>query len=191
MDTTTLPRHLLSIKEYLALGEVEPGFTELVEGRLVFSPSPGAWHNRATYALAFQLHEQLPDGFSVIPRVDIDLGLAPDGAPGFSRCPDLLVTTSAAIARNPEDEALRAEDLVLVVEVATPDSKRTDYVTKHQEYADAGIPCYWILDLDDPVSLVVCHQPGEHGYRDAPAVTGKFRTAEPFPFEADLAALLD
>ncbi|MFD2466115.1 Uma2 family endonuclease [Amycolatopsis silviterrae] len=190
MDTTTLPRQLLSIKEYLALGEVEPGFTELVEGRLVFSPSPGAWHNHVTYALAFQLHEQLPSGFSVVPRVDIDLGLAPDGAPGFSRCPDLLVTTSAAIARTPEEAALRAEDLVLVVEVAAPDSKRTDYVTKHQEYADAGILFYWILDLDDPISLVACHRAGELGYQDAPAVTGKFRAAEPFPFELDLAALL-
>ncbi|MGW7536311.1 Uma2 family endonuclease [Amycolatopsis sp. NPDC054798] len=190
MDTRTLPRQLLSIKEYLALGEVEPGFTELVEGRLVFSPSPGARHNRVTYALASQLHEQLSDDFYVVPRVDIDLGLAPDGAPGFSRCPDLLVATSAAIARTREEDVLRAEDLVLVVEVAAPDSKRTDYVTKHKEYSDAGIPFYWILDLDDPVSLVACRRAGKLGYQDASAVTGKFRTAEPFPFELDLAALL-
>ncbi|MBB2505494.1 Uma2 family endonuclease [Amycolatopsis echigonensis] len=122
---------------------------------------------------------------------DIDLGLAPDGAPGFSRCPDLLVTTSDVLARTPEDEILRAEDLALVVEVAAPDSKRTDYVTKHKEYADAGIPFYWILDLDDPVSLVACHQAGELGYQDAPPVTGTFRTTEPFPAEIDLAALLD
>ncbi len=78
-----------------------------------------------------------------------------------------------------------------MVEVATPGSKRTDYVTKHKEYSDAGIPFYWILDLDDPVSLVTCHQDGELGYRNSPAVTGKFRTAEPFPFELDLTALLD
>ncbi|MGV9292873.1 Uma2 family endonuclease [Amycolatopsis sp. NPDC003676] len=191
MDTRTLPRQLLSIKDYLALGEVEPGFTELVEGRLVFSPSPGACHNRATYELAFQLHDQLSDEFCLVPRVDIDLGLAPDGAPGFSRCPDLLVTTADVIARTPEEDILRAEDLVLVVEVATPDSKRTDYVTKHREYSDAGIPFYWILDLDDPISLVACHQAGDLGYQDAPAVTGKFRTTEPFPAEIDLAALLD
>ncbi|WP_406642829.1 Uma2 family endonuclease [Amycolatopsis sp. WGS_07] len=77
-----------------------------------------------------------------------------------------------------------------MVEVAAPDSKRTDYVTKHREYADAGIPFYWILDLDDPVSLIACHQPGKLGYHNDPAVTGKFRVTEPFPFELDLTELL-
>ena len=190
MDTSALPRRLLSIKEYLALGEVESGFTELVEGRLLFSPTPNLRHSQATYGLAHQLVEQLPDGLRAVPRVDIDLCLASDGAPCFSRCPDVVVTTSAAIARTREKDPLRAEDLVLVVEVAAPDSTRTDFVAKHGEYADAGIPFYWILDLSDPVSLVACHQAGELGYQDAPAVTGTFRTTEPFPAEIDLTALL-
>ena len=191
MDTRTLPRQLLSIKDYLSLGEVEPGFTELVEGRLLFSPTPDPRHSRATYALACQLYEQLPDGFQPIPRVDIDLCLAPDGAPGFSRCPDISVTTSAAIARTGEDDPLRAEDVVLVIEVAAAGSQRTDFVDKHREYADAGIPQYWILDLSDPITLTVCRLDRDLGYRNAPAVTGKFRTAEPFSFALDLAALLD
>jgi hypothetical protein len=61
---------------------------------------------------------------------------------------------------------------------------------KHGEYADAGIPHYWIVDLDEPVSLLACHLAGEFGYVDGGAVTGVFRAAEPFPVEIDLDALL-
>nr|WP_232323050.1 Uma2 family endonuclease [Hoyosella altamirensis] len=39
-------------------------------------------------------------------------------------------------------------------------SLSTDYRLKHDEYADAGIPNYWIVDLNEPVSLVVCHLAG-------------------------------
>uniref|UniRef100_UPI000A61DBCC Uma2 family endonuclease n=1 Tax=Nocardia anaemiae TaxID=263910 RepID=UPI000A61DBCC len=31
--------------------------------------------------------------------------------------------------------------------------KRTDRVTKLFEYAEVGIEHYWLIDLDDPVSL--------------------------------------
>jgi hypothetical protein len=34
------PLHLLTVAEYLAIGEIEPGYSELVEGRLLMSPSP-------------------------------------------------------------------------------------------------------------------------------------------------------
>ncbi|MBB4688054.1 Uma2 family endonuclease [Amycolatopsis jiangsuensis] len=192
MDVSTLPHRLLSITEYLALGEVEPGYTELVEGRLVFSPTPGAWHNHAAVQLALQLKGQLPAGHAVLLGLDLDLRLAPDGAPGFCRRPDLLVTTRSP-ARSVDGEApvLRADEVPLVIEVVSAGSKRTDHVAKHREYADAGIPFYWILDLDEPISLVACHQAGELGYRDAPAVTGTFATAEPFRCEIDLPALLD
>ncbi|KQU57271.1 hypothetical protein ASG84_16900 [Rhodococcus sp. Leaf278] len=43
-------------------------------------------------------------------------------------------------------EALYAKDVVLVVEVISPGSRRTDVVTKRSEYADAGIEHYWIVD---------------------------------------------
>ena len=61
---------------------------------------------------------------------------------------------------------------------------------KHDEYADAGIPHHWIVDITEPVSLVACHQAGELGYMDAAAVTGTFTTDVPFPVKIDLDALL-
>jgi hypothetical protein len=42
------PPHLLTVSEYLEIGEVEPGYTELVEGRLLMSPSPVPGHSFAS-----------------------------------------------------------------------------------------------------------------------------------------------
>ncbi|WP_326838079.1 Uma2 family endonuclease [Amycolatopsis rhabdoformis] len=181
-----MPLRLLTIEAYLALGETEPGYTELSEGRLVLSPTPSIRHNRAVYQLATQLMEQLPHGLEAVPGVDVDLRLALPDEPGFSRRPDLVVIDSAAVS---SDEVIRASEVLIAVEIVSPGSKRTDYVTKHDEYADAGIPFYWIVDLSDPVSLVACHQAGELGYQDAPAVTGVFTTTQPFAAKVDLTAL--
>jgi Uma2 family endonuclease len=82
-----------------------------------------------------------------------------------------------------------APDLVLAVEILSPGSRRMDHVMKRAEYADAGIPHYWILDLDEIVSLLACHLAGEFGYVDGGAITGTFRTTEPFAVEIDLDAL--
>jgi Uma2 family endonuclease len=185
-----VPVRLLTIEEYAALGETEAGYTELVEGRVVTSPNPGAMHNQIAFSLAGQLDPQLPPGLTVILSLDIDLHLAPSDQPGFSRRPDLLVFNRAALAGD-DSEILRAREVAVVIEVVSPGSKRTDYQVKHDEYADAGIPHYWIIDTSEPISLVACHQAGEFGYLDAAAVTGTFTTDVPFPVKIDLNALLD
>ena len=84
---------------------------------------------------------------------------------------------------------LRAASTVLVAEIVSPGSRRTDNLIKRGEYADAGIPAYWIIDAEEPISLVACHLAGALGYQDRGAVTGVFETAEPFPVRIDLDAL--
>ncbi|MFI5584193.1 Uma2 family endonuclease [Amycolatopsis sp. NPDC051758] len=186
-----IPDHLLTIEEYAALGETDSGFTELVEGRVVMSPSPSRKHNKAAYLLGRQLESQLPPELDFTLDIDVDLGLTPRGEPGFSRRPDLLITHREANARvDDEGDMYRADEVVVVVEIVSPGSKRTDYQVKHDEYADAGIPHYWIVDITEPVSLVACHQAGDFGYMDASAVTGTFTTDVPFPVKIDLTALL-
>lgn len=187
-----IPDHLLTVEEYAALGETDSGFTELVEGRVVMSPSPVADHNVVVFELGGQLAPQLPSHLRVLPETDVNLDLAPPGKPGFSRRPDLLIVERAGIARVRRDKTmLRAEEVAVVIEIVSPGSRRTDYRVKHDEYADAGIPHSWIIDTSEPVSLVACHQAGEFGYMDASAVTGTFTTDVPFPVKIDLDALLD
>lgn len=47
MAAPLAPRRLLTVSQYLELGEIEPGYSELVEGRVISTPSPMANHNWA------------------------------------------------------------------------------------------------------------------------------------------------
>ncbi|MGQ0575277.1 MAG: Uma2 family endonuclease [Pseudonocardia sp.] len=190
-DIAAAQPRLLTIAEYLAIGEVEPGYTELFEGRVVRVPSPQARHNRAGYRIAGALEPQLPAHLEVILDVDVDLELARPEDFGFSRRPDFIVVHKSAVSRQgTEGGMLRAPDVVIIGEIVSFGSKRTDYVMKRGEYADAGIPYYWIVDLREPVSLLACHQAGEFGYADSGEITGTFTAADPFPLTLDLDSLL-
>ncbi|MCX6467548.1 MAG: Uma2 family endonuclease [Pseudonocardiales bacterium] len=184
------PPHPLTVAEYLAIGEVEPGYTELVEGRLVMCTSPVYDHQEALLALALQVRQQLPPELGAVLDLDLDLQFVPPDGPGTVRRPDLVVTTVEARMRlRREGGVLRASEVLLVAEVVSPSSRRTDHVAKRAEYADAGIPHYWIVDLDDPITLTACHLAGEFGYRDGGPVSGRFDATEPVALAIDLAAL--
>ncbi len=181
------PPRPLTVAEYLAIGEVEPGYTELVEGQLIVCASPVYDHNAACLRLAVQVMQQLPPELDVVQDLDLDLRFVPPEGPGTVRRPDLIVTTREARARlRREGGILNASEVLVVAEIVSPSSVRTDYMIKRAEYADAGIPHYWIVDLDDRISLTACHLAGEFGYRDGGAVTGVFTATEPFTAEIDL-----
>jgi Uma2 family endonuclease len=184
------PRQLLTVAEYLEIGEIELGYSELVEGRLLMSPSPAFDHDNAALELAVSLRARLPEALRVVTDLDVDLQLAAPDAPGTVRRPDVVVATEEARLRvRKEGGVVRASEVVLVVEVVSPGSTRTDHVAKRNEYADAGIPHYWIVDIAEPVSLLACHVAGEFGYADAGSVTGRFTATDPFPVDIDLEAL--
>ena len=86
---------------------------------------------------------------------------------------------------------MRASDVVLVVEFVSPGSRRMDYKIKRSEYADAGIPHYWIIDVNKGVSLVACELTGDSGYIDSGQTIGTtFTTTKPFPLTIDLTKLV-
>ncbi|WP_245822650.1 Uma2 family endonuclease [Lentzea waywayandensis] len=167
---------LLTVAQYAALGEVEAGYTELVEGRLIRSPKALADHNFACGNLIMQLAGQLPEDLQVTYAVDVDLELAPPGKPGFVRRPDLVVSRR----RTAEGGLVRAGEVVLAVEVLSFNSHYTDRRAKRLDYAEAGIPFYWIVDLDEPVSLTPLRLT-ERRYQEASAETGVYEAVEPFP----------
>jgi Uma2 family endonuclease len=189
IQPTALSR-LLTVAEYVDIGEVDFGYSELVEGRLVLSPSPSPLHNLASGEICLALRRQLPDDLLAVQDVDVDLGLAPADAPGFVRRPDIVVVHRDVPRRvQREGGLIRASEVLVVVELVSPSSRRTDHVIKRGEYADAGIPHYWIVDLAEPASLLACHLAGEFGYVDGAAVTGTFTATVPFTVEIDLDAL--
>jgi Uma2 family endonuclease len=184
------PGRLLSVRDYAALGEDDRNRWELQEGNLVRSPSPTPRHMVAAAELYVQLRSQLPADLRAVPDVDLDVQLAPADQPGTARRPDLVVVSEAELRRvETEGGLLRASSTVLVVEIVSPGSRRTDNLVKRGEYADAGIPAYWIIDVEASISLVACHLAGAFGYQDRGAVTGVFETADPFGVRVELDAL--
>ena len=181
------PGRLLTVREYAGLDEGEHGRCELVEGNLLMAPSPTPDHMIALGRLYRQLARQAPDSLEVILAVDIDLELTPPDQPGFARRPDLVVVEYGAVRRvRAQGGLLRASEALLVIEIISPGSRRTDTVVKRGAYADARIPWYWIVDIDKPVSLVACHQADEFGYLEDNAATGVFTADQPFPVHLDL-----
>ena len=140
-----------------------------------------------------QLRDQMPASLRGVSSVDIDLELAPAWRPGFVRRPDLVIVSRASLQRRQRDDGLlRASEAVLAVEVVSLGSRRMDYLVKRDEYADAGIPHYWVIDLGEPgdrVTITAHHLAGEFGYADAAPVNGVFAATEPFPVRIDLDAL--
>ncbi|MFI5729150.1 Uma2 family endonuclease [Kribbella sp. NPDC051587] len=184
------PPHPLSVSEYVALGEDDLVRTELIEGNLVVSPNRSPDHSVAAVRIALQLVPQLPSNLEVITDVDIDLELAPADQPGFSRRPDVIVVRRSARPRvRAEGGLIRASEVLIVVEIVSPGSRRTDNVVKRAEYADAGIPHYWIVDIQDPVSLLACHLTDKFGYLDDQVVGGTFASSSPLAVTLDLTDL--
>ena len=71
--------------------------------------------------------------------------------------PDILVVVDPrTISRRAIDSAP-----LLVVEVLSPSTERTDRVRKRERYAISGIRHYWIVSIDDR-SLVACVSPPEN-----------------------------
>lgn len=189
------PGRLLTIAEYAGLGEDDRYRWELQEGNLVMSPSPSPDHMLASYEMCDQLKAQLPDTLVVVPDVDIDLEFGRGDEPGTSRRPDLVVVERSAVQRvRAEGGLLRASEVLLVVEILSPGSRRTDCVVKRAEYADAGIPHYWIVDLEsaDGVSLRAwgkSGEPGASGYVDDDVMVERYTTEVPWPVTINLAAI--
>jgi Uma2 family endonuclease len=177
---------LLTIAEYAELGETEHGYTELVEGRLIMSPSPAPAHNIFISELYIALKTIMPEHLRLVPDVDVDLALAAEDEPGHSRRPDLMVVEQEGLDRvRDKGGILKASDVVLAIEIVSKTSRRTDHVYKRSDYADAGIPHYWIVDIDEQVTIKACRLT-EAGYVDDQVTTGTFQTESPFPVTLDL-----
>jgi Uma2 family endonuclease len=142
------PNHPLTLEEWEALPEDSAMRLELAEGMLVMCPAPSPRHQKARTRLGTLLDDQLPDTLTGLLDVEVLITLVPLTI----RAPDVLVTRTALFETNPP--RYPAADVFLAVEILSTGTRRVDRVLKFSEYAEAGIPQYWIVDLDDPTSLL-------------------------------------
>ncbi|WP_131745464.1 Uma2 family endonuclease, partial [Frankia sp. Cppng1_Ct_nod] len=125
-----------------------PRHTELIDGALIFMMSPQrSWHGRLVTALTVALMEQTPGGIEV--EREMTIRLDERNRPE----PDLLVTTAPY---DPDRTCYAPQDVLLVVEVVSPESAHRDRTVKLRKYAEAGIRHYWCIEDEDdtPVAHV-------------------------------------
>jgi Uma2 family endonuclease len=143
---------------------------ELVDGELFVSPTPRPAHQFAVLALSALLAPYVArHDLGVLMHLPADLDLAS----GQVVQPDIFVATPEAGRR------IRAWEDVgiprLVVEVLSPRTASFDRVQKRRRYLAAGVPTYWIVDLD--ARFVEVWTP----HTDRPAIIADTLTWRPDP----------
>lgn len=137
----------------LELGAFEDMRVELVGGRLEkMAPAYGG-HSRQNANIVLLLDKAYV-GRAVVIGTDLALHVTE----GTTRGIDIAVGRSDF----PEGGAAAGRDILLAVEIADTTLAR-DLGSKATDYASAGIPNYWVVDLASRV-VHVMQQPTENGY---------------------------
>jgi Uma2 family endonuclease len=184
MSTAPWPNHLLTLEEWDALPEDAHWRCELAEGVLIMVPRPAPLHQRAMVRLTAMLDDQLPDELTALPDVEVLIDVR---HPATVRAPDVVVTSDKLAWENPP--RLHASDVLLAIEIVSPGTGRTDRVTKLAEYADAGIPSYWVVELDDPATLSA-YILVDGDYEIVAQATEPVQLSQPAPVTVDVRTLI-
>ena len=161
-----------------------PRHTELIDGALVFMMSPQrSWHARLVTALVLSLTEQAPAGIEV--EREMTIRLDERNRPE----PDLLATTAPY---DPDRTFYTPDQVLLVVEVVSPESAHRDRTVKLRKYAEAGVANYWRVEEEE--GLPVVHAYELDGPTQVYAPSGihrhELRSPTPFAIKIDVDRLL-
>ncbi len=114
---------------------------ELIDGLLLVCPAPSRAHQKIASYLERTLEETCPEHLEVVQGVEIRLG------PRRTFIPDVLVITADAAQHR--SRMYEPHEIALAVEIVSPTSMAIDRVLKPNLYAEAGIPHYWRIEIED------------------------------------------
>ena len=127
---------------------------EVVDGELLVTPAPSRTHQRAAFELAKLLDRFVGEvGLGEVLLSPADIELDPHGLVQ----PDVFVQ-GLVDGRRPREWNVGAP-LLLAVEVLSPRTAKADRTTKRRRCQRAGVPEYWIVDLD--ARIVERWRPGD------------------------------
>jgi Uma2 family endonuclease len=148
-----------TVEQYLKLTNQTNQLIEFTDGVIEVLPMPTKYHQAISKWLFLAL-------LAVVERVGGDVFYAPlriQIRPGKFREPDLLLVLDKNDPRAQDEFWLGAD---LVIEIVSPDRPKRDTEEKRDDYAEAGIPEYWIVNpLEETISLLTLRGDAyvEHG----------------------------
>lgn len=158
-----------------------PPHTELIDGSLVFVSPQKAFHSLTMFLLEVGLRHTVPADLRVRREMSVILGRRQRPEP------DIVVVREDTT--NTDKTAYAPEDVVLAVEVVSPDSVERDRERKPQLYAKAGISNFWRVEEASRGKITVYVyelDPATTAY----AVTGiyhdRLKLTVPFDIDIDL-----
>jgi Uma2 family endonuclease len=160
IDLDLLPlQGLWTEEQYLKLTNQTNHLIEFSDGELEVLPMPTRRH-QVILLLLYELFKAIVHplgGIVLVAPLRLQI------RPGKFREPDVLMLLQAEDPKNQDAFWLGAD---IVVEVVSPDRPERDLEEKPRDYAEAGIPEYWIVNpLDESITVLVleCDAYAEHG----------------------------
>ena len=135
-------------EQYLLLTYSTNKLIEFTDGYIEVLPMPTKYHQAISKRLFLAL-------LLIMQRIGGDVFYAPlrlQVRPGKFREPDLLLVLDKDDSRAQNEFWMGAD---LVMEIVSPDNPERDTVEKVADYAEAGIPEYWIVNpLDQTITVL-------------------------------------
>nr|WP_235968028.1 Uma2 family endonuclease [Streptomyces mesophilus] len=161
-----------------------PPHTQLLDGSLVFVSPQRAFHGLVITLLENGLRRFVPAEFKV--RREMTIVIDKRNGPE----PDISVVSAAAEA-DTDQTFYKAVDVLLAVEVVSPESAARDRDTKPHKYANAGIPHFWRVESEDGRPVVEAFElaEGTTAYARTGVHRDRLKLSTPFDIDIDLSSI--
>ncbi|MFG2671723.1 Uma2 family endonuclease [Streptomyces sp. NPDC048445] len=163
-----------------------PPHTELIDGSLVFVSPQRNFHTLTMYLLEQGLRLHVPEALRVRREMAVVLGRrnVPE--------PDLVVVKADGEG-GLRQTRYQAADVLLAIEVVSPDSEERDRAAKPTKYAAAGIPHFWRVEMsgehDRPAVWTYEYDPMHKTYTSTGVHHDRLKLSVPYDIDIDLTAI--
>ena len=162
-----------------------PPHTELIDGSLVFVSPQVNFHRRVLRLFEAELTRQAPAEYEAVREMTITLG------PKQRLEPDIMIIDAVAETSRSQS-TYQPQDVLLVVEVVSAESRVRDRERKPQIYAAAGIRVFWRVELLDGKAVVYAYEldPATKQYVPTGIHHDRLTAAWPFALDIDLTGIV-
>ncbi|MFF9524401.1 Uma2 family endonuclease [Streptomyces achromogenes] len=174
-----------TIDDLLTLPDLPP-HTELIDGSLVLVSPQRYFHFATIDLLVTGLRSTVPPDLKVAREMTVVLDRRNGPEPAIS-------VIKAAARKGLRQTYFEGKDVVLAVEVISPESEARDRLTKTHKYAAAGIAYYWLVEMTEPDQYPAVEifelSEATGTYRSIGTYRDRVKVDKPFPVDIDLTAI--